>query len=710
MCLSYHNKACSFGGLLWRGLLVLLFMPYASANILAPVLPPSLAPFAPSPYSDSHPEQLVEPQLQQRVLAFEAERLETQRNVFLEAEQALANRQWERYRTLAQGLEDYPLYPYLQLDYFSRRLGKAEAAELERFLVQYADTPVAGILRYRILRRASHRHDWATLLRFYQPQTNVALQCQYLRALINTGRSNEAYPHVEALWLHGRSRPKACDPIFDAWRQAGKLTPVLVWQRLELAIANRQHQLVHYLARQLPKRDRRAALLWQRLYGKPKQLLKKYKQLPNKHEKYHAILVSVLNRLAKRHPQEAADFWLDKGKWLALDQGEQYGLYRTIAISLARRHLPGAEAWFSIVPTSHQTEQSRLWRIRSALRESQWQTVLTAIETLPQREQEDQRWTYWRARAMEQLGQETEALAVFGELALHRSYYGFLAADRLGLPYSLNMQEHSSTLADLFTTSQDPGIKRASEFFQLDRITDARREWHHASAGMDDTQRSHAAKLAQLWGWYDQSIHTMAHTTYRDDLALRFPLLFKDKVMDYSRQRQIETAWTYAIIRRESAFTPDIRSPAGAIGLMQLMPATARGISRRNGIKYRGAQQLVSPDTNLALGTTHLAKMLDRFGQQKVLATAAYNAGAARIRRWLPEEEIVEADRWIETIPIEETREYVSGVLAYTIIYYHRLGQDQKRLSQLMPQVASWDRLQTQGILTAKRENNGGDV
>jgi soluble lytic murein transglycosylase len=708
MGLMYHNKACSFSGLIWRGLLVLLCMPNASANIQAPPMPPSFALFDPTP--EAAPEQLVETQLQQRVLAFEAKRLTEQRSVFQEAEQALADHQWQHFRTLAQSIKDYPLFPYLQLDYYSRRLGKTDAAELERFLAQYADTPVAGILRYRILKHASRRHDWAALLQFYQPQTNVALQCQHLRALIKNGRSDEAYAQVEALWLHGRSRPKACDPVFDAWRQSGKLTPALVWQRLELAIFNRQHQLVHYLARQLPKRDRRVALLWHRIYGKPKQLLKKYKHLLHKHEKSHTILVSVLNRLAKRHPQEAADFWLDKGKRLGLNLDEQYGLFRTIAISLARRHLPGAEAWFSNVPTTHQTEQSRLWRIRSALRESQWETVLMAIEALPQEGQEDQRWTYWRARAMAQLGQETEALAVFNELAQHRSYYGFLAADRLGLPYSLNMQEHNSTLADLFTTSQDPGIKRAYEFFQLDRLTDARREWHHASAGMDDTQRSHAAKLAQLWGWYDQSIHTMAHTTYRDDLALRFPLLFKDKVMDYSRQRQIETAWTYAIIRRESAFTPDIRSPAGAIGLMQLMPSTARGISRRNGIKYRGARQLVSPDTNLALGTTHLAKMLNRFGQQKVLATAAYNAGAARIRRWLPEEEIVEADRWIETIPIEETREYVSGVLAYTIIYYHRLGQDRKRLSQLMPQVASWDQLQTQGILTAQREDNGGDV
>lgn len=648
--------------------------------------------------------------LQQRILRYEAERLTQQRQVFLEAEAALEGRQWSQYGELSHGLHDYPLYPYLRLEYLSRRLDKVDPGELQQFLSNYAETPMAGILRHRILLRAARSREWETYAGFYVPQSNVELQCHYLNALIATGRTEQARPQFEHLWLYGRSRPKACDPAFAAWQEAGRLSDDLIWQRLTLAIAKRQHRLVRYLARQLPKEEQRLALRWHHLYGKPEQLLRQYKPLLNDNEKSKIAFVSVLRRLAQRDPEKAAEFWLAKGTAFSLTTDEQYAFFRALGTALARQHLPGAEDWFVKLPQDYHNEDSRLWRARAALREANWQNVHTAIEAMTAAEQQEERWLYWRARALLQLGREQEALALFNSLATERSYYGFLAADRLGLPYSLNAKEHDSSLAALFTVSQDPAIKRAYEFFQLKRINDARREWNFASTSLDDSQRSHAAKLAQLWGWHDQSIHTMAHTSYRDDIELRFPLLFQDQVSGYSRQQNIETAWTYAIIRRESAFTPDIRSPAGAIGLMQLMPATARGISRRHGIKYRGSAQLTTPEVNLALGTTLMAKMMEQFGQQQVLATAAYNAGANRIKRWLPEGEVLEADRWIETIPFEETREYVSGVLAYTIIYYHRLGQTPKRLSQLMPKVASWEVLQTQGILTAQTGKGADDV
>jgi peptidoglycan lytic transglycosylase len=321
------------------------------------------------------------------------------------------------------------------------------------------------------------------------------------------------------------------------------------------------------------------------------------------------------------------------------------------------------------------------------LRQAQWPLLLNALNALTPAQQASDRWQYWRARVNEELGETVTAMAYFTALAQRRSYYGFLSADRLGQPYALADRPHNISAGTLFEIGQQAAVLRAREFIQLGRMTQARREWYSATQGMNNDDRVDAAKLAQHWGWAAQSILTMASTDQRDDLALRFPLLFQQQVLDHSEREEINPAWTYGVIRRESAFVQDARSPKGAVGLMQLMPATAKYISRSLPKKYRGRAKLTQADTNLALGTHYLRRMLKRFSGQTVLATAAYNAGEHRIMRWLPEENTLDADRWIENIPFRETREYVTSVLAFTIIYADRLGFEPIRLSQQMAAV-----------------------
>jgi soluble lytic murein transglycosylase len=287
-------------------------------------------------------------------------------------------------------------------------------------------------------------------------------------------------------------------------------------------------------------------------------------------------------------------------------------------------------------------------------------------------------------------------------LAKRRSYYGFLAADRMGLPYTMKDHPYQPTAAQLFSVVQRQDVRRTRELLELGRMHEARREWYRSTRSMTNDERVDASKLAQLWGWADQSILTMARTDNRDDLDLRFPLLFQDKVITHSQQASIDPAWTYGVIRRESAFIRDARSSKGAVGLMQLMPATAKRMSRSfKKIKYRGSRQLTHADTNLALGTHYLNKMLKRFGGQTVLATAAYNAGEHRVDKWLPKENEIDAERWIENIPFKETREYVASVLAFTVIYADRLGMENQRLSERMTKIATKD------SILAKKEQDG---
>ena len=666
-------------------------------SLVSLFLLPGMA-FGVIPTSDSWPASSLSTDLQpgfqtsilvQRIVDFNSSTLTEQRTRFLEAEKALRLKRLSKFRKLLPTLKDYPLYPYLRYQELKQRLHKVSSDELNQFLSEYESLPISYLLRKRWLRLKARQGRWQQFLDFYTPQKNTRLQCYYLNALIRTGQAEAAYPEIEKLWLTGSSQPRYCDRIFKHWKTAGHQSTELVWKRLELALKAGRRTLARYLVRSLPRHDQKLAQLWIKLHRKP-QLLGKYQQriIASQHTMVPKLFDNIIKRVARKSPQKAADLWFSISAKMPVDAEKQYAMLQTLAIAQARKQLPGAEAWFSIIPDRYLTDVAREWRVRSALRQSQWAMALSALNALTPSQKSDDRWQYWLARANEELNETDTAIAHFTTLAQRRSYYGFLAADRLGLPYELTGQVQQTSAGVLFELGQQPGMLRAREFLRLKRMISARREWRSATLPLSNLDRVDAAKLAQHWGWAEQSILTMASTNQRDDIALRFPLLHQEQVLSHSDFADINPAWTYGVIRRESAFVQDARSPKGALGLMQLMPATAKSISRSLPKKYRGKPQLTQADANLAFGTHYLSKMLKRFDGQTVLATAAYNAGAYRISRWLPTESALDAERWIETIPFKETRDYVTSVLAFTIIYADRLGIEQPRLSQSMSEIA----------------------
>ncbi len=662
-------------------LLALLLPTLASALVPAPTNLPA------APASSRPPTSDIESDMLARVLAYGAEQRAMQRSLFLAAETALKAGQRQTYERLRSQLTDYPLFPYLRLADLRQRLDRSKRAELEAFLRDYAGQPVARELRRAILSRAASRRQWGRYLHFYRPTSSLRGQCQALQARLARGESTSLWPQVRRLWLTGESLPKACDEVIQRWRQAGQLDDALLWQRFALAMEKGKTRLGRYLSRQMVPHERRWARRWLGLHRYPEQLLRRHRELRGASPHARQILLASLLRLSDRDPHKAAHVWQRLAGEHPLPAAQQFRFYRRLAMSLALKHQPGAEAWFRRIPAAHQTDDSRAWRVRAAIRSGQWEIVTQAIAAMPATQSNKDRWRYWRARALAQRGQHRAANVLFRELAGHRNYFGFLAADRLSLPYAFKDRRLQTSAAQLFTLQEIPAIRRAAEFMQLGRHTAARREWRTAMAGLDEQQRRGAARLAQLWGWHGQSITTMASTSHRDDLVLRFPLQYKQAVLDLSSRSGLQAAWTYGVIRRESAFVSDARSPRGALGLMQLMPATAKRVSRQLRLRYRGSRQLLQPETNLALGTGYLAHMLERFDAQTVLATAAYNAGARRVSGWLPEGDDMAADRWIETIPYRETREYVSNVLAYTVIYARRLGDPDQRLTAHMSPV-----------------------
>jgi soluble lytic murein transglycosylase len=391
-------------------------------------------------------------------------------------------------------------------------------------------------------------------------------------------------------------------------------------------------------------------------------------------------------RLAYSDPDEAMRQWQAlKDKYEFFGEDESYVL-RNVGILAAQAHHPRAVEWLSAVSADGSDETLRQWRVRAAIRNGEWQTGLRFLAALTDAEQRDGEWRYWRARMLEQTGDAKQARSVYRDLARERSYYGFLAADHVSQPYTMLHVSVEPSPEEISAMLARPGIRMARELFILGDTTAARRQWAWVTKRMNNRELAVAAVLARHWGWYDRAILTVAKSDHLDDLELRFPVLYRDIVEANAQQNQIDPDWVYGVLRQESAFVSDARSEAGALGLMQLMPATGRLTGRRINLRLPSNSAILNPENNVKLGTSYLRTVLDVNGGHQVLATAAYNAGPNRVREWLPSQSL-DADVWVDTVPYNETRNYVKNVMAFTTVYAYRLETALRRLAERMPPV-----------------------
>jgi soluble lytic murein transglycosylase len=231
------------------------------------------------------------------------------------------------------------------------------------------------------------------------------------------------------------------------------------------------------------------------------------------------------------------------------------------------------------------------------------------------------------------------------------------------------------------TAERTPGIQRAIKFFQLGLRYEGALEWRWTIRNYDDHQLVAAAEVARRNGWYERAIDTAERTATLHDFSLRFPTPYRDVVSNYARALDLDEAWVYGLVRQESRFVPDARSSAGAQGLMQLMPSTAKQVARRLGLPGFQRHHVISVDTNINLGTYHLRQLMDDLDNQAVLASAGYNAGLRRAREWRAPEPL-EGAVYVECIPFMETRDYVRKVMSNTMYYSRLFGQPYVSLKQ----------------------------
>ncbi len=278
---------------------------------------------------------------------------------------------------------------------------------------------------------------------------------------------------------------------------------------------------------------------------------------------------------------------------------------------------------------------------------------------------------------------DTVAAPLFAELAGLRDYYGYLAADRLQLPYDLQAHPTPADPAVQSTLAMRPGLIRAHELFECGLSDAAGLEWALALQGATNAQRIQAAQLAADWGWYTQAIAQLGRANDLDDVALRYPRPYADLVARASTLTDVPADWVLAVMRQESLFRADAVSRVNAQGLMQLLPTTASEVADRWHLTLSGPDALFDPQIAVTLGAAHLRELLDQYDGGVELALAAYNAGTASVGRWRPVR-AMDADIWIENIAYGETRDYVERVLEHIVAFSWSRRAPLPRLSRLL--------------------------
>lgn len=604
----------------------------------------------------------------------EATHFESARKWFVEAETAHAHGHYVVYEKLKQKLAHYPLLPYLIFNEYDRRMQSVTHAEFQSFMDKYPDSPLAEQLRTRWLQAKAKQEDWKSFLKAYQPTEDVSLQCHYLWAsLQNPTNPNILMKQISALWLNGKQTPKSCEAVFSIFEKTNAMTRPLVWQRVKAAIQEGNENIARKTARHLKHAELALVELWLMIRANP-YLVTQHKYFNNNHPANLEMIVDGVSLIAKTKPDTAIKIWQQIARRYKFEERHWGLVVRAIGLAYAFQRHPDADKWLSKVPSIHANQTVQEWRIRAALAKEDWPKVYHWVRALPMHLSKIDEWEYWHARALDKINRRHDSQIILTKLAKTRSYYGFLASSHLLKPFPILNHKMPVERAQILNMAGKSSVLRARELQILGRQQKAKSEWMFLTKQMNDTEKHAAAHIALKWNLPNWAILALSKSNNKDDLSLRFPVVYGNHILKEGHKHQIDPAWILAITRQESAFVPHAKNPSGATGLMQLRHGTARMVAERKKIPYGLETQLLEPYTNIQLGSGYLRMMMDQHKNNAVLATAAYNAGPGRIKKWLPDCDMA-ADLWIETIPFKETREYVKNVLTYTVIYQEILGK-----------------------------------
>lgn len=575
----------------------------------------------------------------------------------------------------------HPLAMWVDYWELSLRLRQAKQADLEAFYARWSDTAVVDLLRKDwIVERGKHADAEVLALELPRVRASASnaspdereVQCHALLQRHAAGEDVAGPAHE--LWFAQRESDAGCAMLAATLYRAGHFTRDDVWARARLgAEQGRRFVAQHALALlgTLKMGQVHEAFL------QPSRFLTRRIAQPTPDEAELTALAMI--RLAARSaPQAAAALGDPRGTPLPAHAAA--AAWAVVARQGAIGLRPQAFEWYERAARVAGAErvaatpETLAWQVRTALRApaspQRWQMIADAVDSMGSAQRADPTWTYWKARALKNLAapgaqgevQRRAALHLLASIATRLHYYGALAAQELGAAPQLPKTPPPLTDEERAQAQNHAGLNRALALFELRLRDEGRAEWDHSLAGANDRALRAAAQLAcdaQAW---NLCMSTSERTRDEIDMAQRFPTPYRAAIDVAAAEAGVDVANVYAVMRQESRFSAGARSVAGASGLMQLMPLTARWIATRYRIAYK-RESIDDPATNVRIGARYFKLVLNGFDGSQAHAAAAYNAGPSRPRRW-SKAGVEDAAIWTEIIPINETRDYVKNVLA----------------------------------------------
>lgn len=601
---------------------------------------------------------------------------------FLAAREALRQGNLQIVAEKAEVLSRDPLGIYPRYWLLSAQIDLVSPEHIQPFLSYYQGSWLAEKLRGDWLRALGRKADWARYREQFpllvdEPATD--LLCYSYQARLDARDKKVLGEARSQLWFTAKDLPtSACDPVMQQLLSSGTVSDADIRDRLRLALEANAQGLARYLGDRLGVELKAKDL--EKLVANPEAWLKK----PVGGGRLQPELaIFAIARLARSNA-DAALLQLQAWQGRLDDNQKLYG-WRRLAIAASIAQDSRALEWFGRSAGLEWNDAAAEWRLRMALRAQDWDTVQAALRTLSDDKQKERGWQYWQARALEAKAGEAKkpgqpaATKIYAQLSADDDYYGQLALERLGPVLAPARPAFTLTDEDARRVDANAGLQRALRLNEMELRTEATREWNWALRGADDRLLLAAAESANKAGWYDRAIYAAERTKTLHNYELRYLAPYRDIVRDYAQQVGLDEAWVYGLMRQESRFVTVARSGVGAGGLMQLMPATARWVAGKVGLKYEPSM-VNDAGTNVRLGTWYLRHVLDVLSSQPVLATAAYNAGPNRARNWQPLDSSMEAPIYIESIPFAETRDYVKKVMTNASHYAQAFGQPQQTL------------------------------
>ena len=528
----------------------------------------------------------------------------------------------------ARRFRGHLLEPYVAYWQLSLRLEQAPAEDVRAFMASNRDSPLAERLRLEWLRSLGRREQW-DLFNAELPllaADDIEVTCYALQSRLRVNAS-EALPEARPLWFVARDLPAACSPLFEALIAANMLSPDDLWTRIRLALEAGQVSFARRVAEWLPAGQAPEPKLLESIASNPTAFLERQKFNLKTRAERETVMFAV-HRLARTVPQHAARQW--EKLEARFSKEERAYVWGMIGYLGAMRHDGEALAWFG--KAGDLSDLQLAWKARAALRARSWPDVLAAVNAMTGKEASDPAWRYWKARALKETGRVEQAAEILKPLSAEYNFYGQLALEDLGSRIAAPASRYKPVAEDLKAMSQHVGLRRALELYRMNLRLDANREWAHAVRGFDDKQLLVAAEVARRYEVYDRTIYTADRTVETHDFSLRYLAPYRDVLKAHTAQLELDEAWVYGLIRQESRFISDAKSHAGASGLMQLMPGTAKWVAKKLGLKDWRWAQVTDIDVNVGLGTYYLKHVLEVLDGQPVLASAAYNAGPGRAR------------------------------------------------------------------------------